>query len=220
MSADLILAGAVRFGDFELDLRRRELRKGSLRLNLEAKQFQILELLIENSHRLVSRRELRERLWPDTFVQFDRGIYTAMSRLRKALGDTSETPRYIQTRSGLGYRFVAPVSPPDEWALPVVWSVPSDLSHKCNRGEISSSHQRSSTVRPPVMNNSSGLNGAVVRIQLPRGNGELAELSLTLTTTQGGALNMRIEFSGVRSEKVPRASSGSAAGAEYSIRRA
>ena len=69
MSAKLISAGAVRFGDFELDLRRRELRKGGLRLNLEAKQFQTLELLIENSHRLVSRRELRERLWPDTFVQ-------------------------------------------------------------------------------------------------------------------------------------------------------
>jgi DNA-binding winged helix-turn-helix (wHTH) protein len=110
MSAEPMPA-VVRFGDFELDLRSRELRRGRLRLNLETKPFQILELLVENSDRLVTRKELREKLWPDSVVEFDRGIYTAMNRLRKALGDTRENPRYIQTRSGLGYRFVAPLTP-------------------------------------------------------------------------------------------------------------
>ena len=217
MSADLIPVGAVCFGDFELDLRRRELRKSGQHLKLETKQFQLLELLVENSHRLVTREELRERLWPDTFVQFNRGIYTAMNRLRKALGDSTDSPRYIQTRSRLGYRFVAPVCPADEWSQPVLWSIASDLSHQRNPSEISSRHRRLSAVPPPVMRPDSGLDGAVLRIKLPRGDGELAELSFRLTATREGALNMRIEFSGVRPEKAPRAQSGLAARAEYAI---
>ncbi len=193
MSGELIATGVVRFGDFELDSRKRELRKSGQCLRLQAKQFQILELLVENSHRLVSRRELRERLWPDTFVQFDRGIYTAVNRLRKALGDTCDTSRYIQTRSRLGYRFVAPVCPPDEWAQSVTWPMPSNSSHQYDPGEITSSYERSSAVLPSIRSANSGSNGAVLRIQLPRGNGELAELSLKLTTTKEGAVSMRIE---------------------------
>ena len=126
MGAELISVGAVRFGSFELDLRTRELRKGGLRLKLETKPFQVLELLIENADRLVTRKELRERLWPDSFVEFDRGIYTAMNRLRKALGDTVDSPRYIETRSRLGYRFVAPVSKADVTARSGLWAVPLD----------------------------------------------------------------------------------------------
>jgi DNA-binding winged helix-turn-helix (wHTH) protein len=204
MGAELTSVEAVRFGDFELDFRRRELRKRGLHLKLETKQFQILELLVENSHRLVTRRELRERLWPDTFVEFDRGIYTAMNRLRKALGDKTDNPRYIQTRSRLGYRFVAPVTPADVWTQPLPWGVSPHEKGQSDPSQVSSSYQRSSPMLPVVMGDTSSFDGAALRFQLPRGNGELAELSLRLTTTEEGALNMRIEFSGLRSEQARR----------------
>jgi DNA-binding winged helix-turn-helix (wHTH) protein len=219
MSAELISVGAVRFGDFELDLRTRELRKCGLRLSLETKQFQLLELLVENSGRLVTRKELREKLWPDSFVEFDRGIYTAMNRLRKALGDTSDCPRYIETRSRLGYRFVAPVTPADVVARPFPWALPSNTEGQSNPGPISSTCKRSSPTPPLVTATDSGFDGAALRFQLPRGNGELAELSLRLTTTQEGALNMQIEFSGVRSEQVPRISTQRGPRLEYNARR-
>jgi DNA-binding winged helix-turn-helix (wHTH) protein/tetratricopeptide (TPR) repeat protein len=85
------------------------LRKRGLRLNLQKKPFQILELLLERPGELVSRKEVAGRLWPGVYVNFDRSLNTAMNALRRVLGDSSKSPRYLETRSGLGYRFIAPV---------------------------------------------------------------------------------------------------------------
>src|SRR5215831_2752321 len=101
---------AVRFGVFEFDSRRRELRKHGVRLKLQGKPFQVLQALLERPGQLVTREELRQRLWPsDVFVDFERGLNTAANRLRIALGDSAENPRYIETLARAGYRFIAPV---------------------------------------------------------------------------------------------------------------
>ncbi|MGO9269276.1 MAG: winged helix-turn-helix domain-containing protein [Terriglobia bacterium] len=126
MNQELITVRAFRFGAFELDPRARELRKGGLRVKLEGKPLQVLELLLERPGELVTRKELRERLWPDSFVDFDRGINTAMNMLRKTLGDTPDNPRYIETRSRLGYRFVAAVGAVDVTTQPGLGSMPLD----------------------------------------------------------------------------------------------
>ncbi len=105
-------APALRFGIFEVDLQCRELRKRGLRLNLQKKPFQILELLLERAGELVTRKEVADRLWPGVYVNFDRSLNTAINALRRVLGDSSKSPRYLETRSGLGYRFIAPVERP------------------------------------------------------------------------------------------------------------
>ncbi len=100
----------VRFGAFEVDLNTRELRKRGLKLKLQEKPFQILALLLERPGQVVTRQELRERLWPpDIHVGFERSLNTAMNKLRQVLGDTAENPRFIETLSRRGYCFVAPV---------------------------------------------------------------------------------------------------------------
>jgi len=101
---------AFRFGDFDVELETGELRKQGLRVELEGKPFQILALLLETPGTVVTRKELRETLWPaGTFVIFDRGLYTAVNKLRHALGDSSRKPRFVETLHGRGYRFIAPV---------------------------------------------------------------------------------------------------------------
>ena len=100
----------VRFGAFEVDLRSGELRKQGLKVRLQERPFQILTFLLENRGEVVTREELRKRLWPeDTFVDFDHSVNTAINKLRDALGDTAENPRFIETLPRHGYRFVAPV---------------------------------------------------------------------------------------------------------------
>jgi len=102
---------AYRFGVFEVDLQNRELRKHGIRIRLQAKPFQVLEELLRHPGQLVTRDELRKRLWtPDTFVDFDEGVNTALKRLRTCLGDSAENPLYIETVSRYGYRFIAPVT--------------------------------------------------------------------------------------------------------------
>jgi adenylate cyclase len=101
----------VRFGVFELHLEDRELRKRGLKIQLQHKPFQILRLLLETPGDFVPRTRLARHLWPDLHVEFDRSLNTAMNSLRRALGDSSENPRFIETRSGFGYRFIAPVEP-------------------------------------------------------------------------------------------------------------
>ena len=99
-----------RFGPFEVHPETGELLKKGRRIHLQRKPFEILLTLIEHSGRLVSRENLRQRLWPaDTFVDFDNGMNTALSKLRAALGDVAEKPRYIETFEQRGYRFLAPV---------------------------------------------------------------------------------------------------------------
>ena len=102
-------AQRLRFGTFEVDLRNRELRNRGIRIRLQAKPFRILELLLERSGELVTRDELIQQLWPGLHVNFEQSLNTAVNSLREALGDSSRSCRFIETRSGLGYRFVAHV---------------------------------------------------------------------------------------------------------------
>lgn len=100
----------VRFGTFEVDLRLGELRKNGMRLKLTGQPFQILVILLEHPGDLVTREQLKRRLWPsDTFVDFDRGLNAAINRVREALGDSAENPRFVETLPRRGYRFIAPL---------------------------------------------------------------------------------------------------------------
>jgi len=101
---------AVRFGAFTADLRTGEVHKDGRKVKLQEKPFQILAALVECPGEVVTRQELRERLWPaDTFVDFDHSLKTAVSKVREALGDSAEHPRFIETLARRGYRFIAPV---------------------------------------------------------------------------------------------------------------
>src|SRR6266853_4489636 len=103
----------VQFGVFELDLQNAELRKSGVKVKLQEQPLKILQTLLENPGQIVTREELRGRIWPaNTFVEFDQGLYNAMARLRDALGDASENPRFIQTVARRGYKFIAPVTLP------------------------------------------------------------------------------------------------------------
>ena len=139
--------GLLRFGVFEVDFRAGELRKQGLKVKLHGQPFQILVMLLERPGEAVTREEIRGKLWPeDTFVDFEHGINTAVKRLREALGDDTERPRYIETLPRRGYRFlgpveaVAPVSssgvsvaavspPPTEIALPEEVGTDADRRH-------------------------------------------------------------------------------------------
>lgn len=100
----------VRFGLFEIDLDTGELRRRGARISLQQQPFQVLAMLLERPGRLVTRNQLRARIWPDAvYVDFDHGLNKAVSKLRRALGDTADNPRYVETLSRRGYRFVAPV---------------------------------------------------------------------------------------------------------------
>jgi len=101
----------VRFGVFEADLVSGELRKNGVRVRLQEQPFQVLAALLENAGEMVTREDLRQRLWPsDTFVDFDHSLNTAVNKLREALGDTASNPRFVQTVARRGYRFIAPVA--------------------------------------------------------------------------------------------------------------
>src|SRR3954464_9218968 len=103
-------ARTVRFGVFEVALRRAELRKQGLRVRLQEQPFQVLAALLERPGEVVSREELILRLWPDgTVVDFDRGLNAAVTRLRQALSDSAESPRDVETVARRGYRFVGAV---------------------------------------------------------------------------------------------------------------
>ncbi|PYQ51051.1 MAG: hypothetical protein DMF78_14165 [Acidobacteria bacterium] len=105
-------AHIVRFGVFELDLRSGELRKGGRRGHLPDQPLQVLALLLEHPGELVTRDELHQRLWAaDTYVDFERGLNAAVKRLRDALGDSADTPQFIETLHRRGYRFIAPIEP-------------------------------------------------------------------------------------------------------------
>jgi Tol biopolymer transport system component/DNA-binding winged helix-turn-helix (wHTH) protein len=100
-----------RFGVFELDLRAGELRRSGLKVKLQEQPFQVLALLLERPGEIVTRDDLRNRLWPaDTFVDFDHSLNAAIKRLRDALGDSAENPTFVETVARRGYRFLAPVS--------------------------------------------------------------------------------------------------------------
>lgn len=133
--------GAARFGLFEVDFDTCELRKQGLRIRIQEQPYQVLRILLARPGELIVREELRERIWPaDTFVDFDHGLNNAVKRLREALGDSADNPRYVETVPRRGYRFIATVemirptgpglatshdgdSPP---APVLAWSAPSE----------------------------------------------------------------------------------------------
>src|SRR6201987_2640975 len=101
----------VQFGLFEVDLDARELRKSGMRIKLQDQPFQILAMLLERPGEIVTREELQKRLWPqDTFVDFDLSLNSAVKKLRQALNDDSENPRFVETLYRRGYRFIGPVN--------------------------------------------------------------------------------------------------------------
>jgi cholera toxin transcriptional activator len=117
-----------RFDDFEADLRAAELRKGGTRLKLQLQPFQVLVALLERPKEVLTREDLRQRLWPeDTFVDFDHSLNTAMVKLRDVLGDSASSPKYIETIAKRGYRFLGnaevvleqPIVPAERSAAPL-----------------------------------------------------------------------------------------------------
>lgn len=106
----------LRFSAFEVDLRSAELRKHGVRIKLQDQPFRVLSLLLEHPGDIVTREELRQQLWHDhTFVDFDRGLNKAIAKLRSALGDSAESPRYIETIPRHGYRLLVPVASARTW---------------------------------------------------------------------------------------------------------
>jgi eukaryotic-like serine/threonine-protein kinase len=111
----------IRFGTFEADLVARELRKNGAKVRLQDQPFHVLTVLLENPDQVVTREDLRQKLWPaDTFVDFDNGLNTTINKIRDVLGDSAESPRFIETLPRRGYRFIAPVQslPPRQTRLP------------------------------------------------------------------------------------------------------
>ncbi|HEU5334490.1 MAG TPA: winged helix-turn-helix domain-containing protein, partial [Terriglobales bacterium] len=99
-----------RFATFEADPATGELRKAGVRLRLPEQPFRVLIMLLERPGELVTRDQIRQKLWPaDTFVDFDHGLNTVINRLRETLGDSASNPRFIETLARRGYRFLAPV---------------------------------------------------------------------------------------------------------------
>ena len=110
--------GQLRFGVFEVDLRAGELHKHGLRVRLQDQPFQVLAMLLEHPGAVVTREELQKRLWPaDTFVDFDHGLNKAVNKIRDALGDSAESPRFVETVARRGYRFLAEVKGADATPL-------------------------------------------------------------------------------------------------------
>jgi len=98
------------FGVFEVDVAARELRKKGSRVKLQQQPFELLMILLEHPGQVVTREDLRQRLWPaDVYVDFDRGLNKAMVKLREALGDSSDSPIYVETLPRVGYRFIGPI---------------------------------------------------------------------------------------------------------------
>src|SRR5438477_4642235 len=103
----------IRFGIFEVDLRAGELRRQGLKVKLQEQPFQILAMLLDSPGEVVTREDVQRRLWPaNTFVDFERGLNRAMNRLREAVGDSADSPRFVETLPGRGYRFIALVERP------------------------------------------------------------------------------------------------------------
>ena len=111
MTLETRSSAILRFGVFEVDVRSGELRKQGVRVKLQEQPFHVLTVLLQCPGEVVSREELRNQNWPaDTFVDFDNGLNTAINKLREALGDSADNPRFIETLPRRGYRFIAPVS--------------------------------------------------------------------------------------------------------------
>ncbi|PYU37817.1 MAG: hypothetical protein DMG53_27620, partial [Acidobacteria bacterium] len=115
MALEVRSRSILRFGVFEVDVRSGELRKQGVRIKLQEQPFHVLAVLLQRPGEVVTREELRSQNWPaDTFVDFDNSLNTAVNKLREALGDSADSPRFIETLPRRGYRFIAPVTGGDE----------------------------------------------------------------------------------------------------------
>jgi TolB-like protein/DNA-binding winged helix-turn-helix (wHTH) protein/Tfp pilus assembly protein PilF len=113
MVPPLPVSQTIHFDAFEVDLRAGELRKHGIKVRLQEQPFLILQMLLENAGRVVTREDLSKKIWPgDTFVDFDHGLHAAVNRLRQALADSADRPRYIETVARRGYRFIGSIQPP------------------------------------------------------------------------------------------------------------
>jgi TolB-like protein/DNA-binding winged helix-turn-helix (wHTH) protein len=151
---------SARFGPFQVDFCTRKLFKDARELHIQHHSWQILRMLLERPGEVVTREELRERLWDaGTFVDFDQGLNTAVMRLRHAIEDAAETPRFIETLPRYGYRFIAPVTfsdnPPAE-AVPHLlqltdWHDAEIGRTDAARGAASTPTQRGRLLRPALV---------------------------------------------------------------------
>src|SRR5437773_7840650 len=117
MALEVRSRSILRFGVFEVDVRSGELRKQGVRIKLQEQPFHVLAVLLQRPGEVVTREELRNQNWPaDTFVDFDNSLNTAINKLREALGDSADNPRFIETLPRRGYRFIAPVTGVDATA--------------------------------------------------------------------------------------------------------
>jgi DNA-binding winged helix-turn-helix (wHTH) protein len=120
----------IRFGAFEADVQTGELRKNGVKLKFSGQPFQVLAILLERPGEVVTREELQKRLWPDTFVDVERNLNTAVNKIREVLGDSAETPRFIETLPRRGYRFIGelerPIEPSVEPAIEPLTTVEPD----------------------------------------------------------------------------------------------
>ena len=113
----------LRFANFELDVRAGELRKRGIKLRLQGQPLQVLAALLTRSGDVVTRDELRAQIWTaDTFIDFDHSLHNAIARLREVLGDSAETPRYIETLPRRGYRFIGQLDGADVQSLSAVFT--------------------------------------------------------------------------------------------------
>jgi serine/threonine-protein kinase len=141
----------VRFGPFELDLRRGELRKEGRRLQLQEQPFQILQMLLESPGEVVSREEIRKRLWPDkTVVEFDLSINAAIRRLRAALCDSADNPRYVKTISRRGYCFIGEAEAADHLAEAEPVAVIGE-KEPANRPAVEAPHRPGARLSPQIV---------------------------------------------------------------------
>src|SRR6476661_8713549 len=109
----------IRFATFEVDLQAQELRRAGLRLKLSGQPFQVLAILLEQPGVVVTRDELQKRLWPDTFVDVDHNLNTAINKIREVLGDSAENPRFVETLPRRGYRFIGEVATTVPLTIPI-----------------------------------------------------------------------------------------------------
>jgi Tol biopolymer transport system component/DNA-binding winged helix-turn-helix (wHTH) protein len=121
----------LRFGNFEVDLRAGELRKAGVKLKFGGQPFQVLTVLLEHAGEVVTREELQKQLWPDTFVDVDHNLNTAINKIREVLGDSAESPRFVETLPRRGYRFITAVET-EFWRAQA--AVPTSESPKVDLG--------------------------------------------------------------------------------------
>ena len=117
----------ARFGNFEVDFHARELHRNGVRLQAEEKPLKVLELLLKNPGEVVSRKALREKLWPDTTVAYEQNLNTAINKLRVLLRDSARRPRFMETLPGRGYRFVSFVERPGRRAYSAMGNLEATL---------------------------------------------------------------------------------------------